>query len=366
MRLLFTSALAAAFSAVLAAGQPVVAPAPPDEIFEVRVPAPALAADDEVFFAQAVPAPPATPAPPAAPEARVFAFGPAGGSYLGIGAQEINAERAKELKLPEVRGVEVTRVEEDSPAARAGLKQGDVVLQFNGERVEGTEQFVRLVRETPAGRQVTLLISRNGATQTVIAAVGERKNFAYRRFSVAPELPHEMDRLREELGSMRLDPKFQQDMARLQAELGAMRLRVPDMPEAFVSLRSGMLGIEAESLNAQLAEFFGVKQGVLVRSVAKDSAAEKAGIKAGDVIVRVENEEIGTPSALTRRIRELEPRTSFPVTVVRNRQELVLNVVVEKRSSGSLERQRFKVAPEPTPRPRAVRVGDPFVASPIL
>ncbi len=373
MRLLLTSAMVVAFGAALAAGQPVMAPAPPappappDEIFELRVPPPAPAPEGDVFFAQAVPpVPPAPPARPAPPEPRVFAFGPAGGSYLGIGAQEINAERAKELKLPEVRGVEVTRVEEDSPAAKAGLKQGDVVLQYNGERVEGTEQFVRLVRETPPGRQATLLISRNGATQTVTATIGERKNFTYRKFSVGPKLRQDMEKLREELGSMRLDPKFQQDMVRLEAELGAMRLRVPDMPEAFVSLRSGVLGIEAESLTSQLAEFFGVKQGVLVRSVAQESPAEKAGIKAGDVIVRVENDEVGTPSALTRRIREIEPRTSFPVTVVRNRQELVLNVVVEKRSSGSMQQQRFKPAPAPTPRPRAVRVGNPFVASPIL
>jgi serine protease Do len=342
----------AAFGAALAAGQPVAAPAP----------------SENMFFVQAAPAAqPVPPVPPAAPSAGVFAFAPAGGSYLGIGAQEINAERAKELKLSEVRGVEVTRVEEDSPAAKAGLKQGDVVLQYNGERVEGTEQFVRLVRETPPGRQATLVISRNGATQTVTATLGERKDFAY-RFSTGPEFQQDMNKLRAELGRMRLDSRFQQDMARLQAELGEMRLRLPDMPEPFMAWRSPVLGVEAETLTSQLAEFFGVKQGVLVRSVTKDSAAEKAGIKAGDVIVRVENEEVGTPSALSRRIRELESRTSFPVTVVRNRQEMALNVVVEKKSSGSMERQQLRrvPAPAPAPRPRAVRVTNPFVGSPIL
>jgi serine protease Do len=357
-----------AFGAALAFAQPVVVPAEPADVFELRVAAPALApmpASD--FFDQAVPAPapPAPPVPPVGPGPHIFTIGPANGSYLGIGAQEIDAERAKELKLPEPRGVEVTRVEEDSPAAKAGLKQGDVVLQYNGQRVEGTEQFVRLVRETPPGRQVTLQISRNGAIQTITAAVGERKDFVYRRnFGVGPEIAPDMEKLREELGRMQLDPKFHQDMARLQAELGAMRLRMPDMPEPLMAWRSPVLGIEAEALTSQLAEFFGVKQGVLVRSVAKDSAAEKAGIKAGDVIVRVDNQEVSTPSGLSRRVRELDSRSSFPVTVVRNRQEVVLNVIPEKRPArpqGNLRR-----VPERSSRPRVVRVGNPFAASPIL
>ena len=75
-------------------------------------------------------------------------------SFLGIGVKEILADRAKELKLKEEAGVEVTRVEEGSPAEQAGLKVGDAVLEYQGNRVEGAEQFVRLVRETPAGRQV--------------------------------------------------------------------------------------------------------------------------------------------------------------------------------------------------------------------
>jgi len=275
--------------------------------------------------------------------------------------QEIDAERAKELKLPEVHGVEVTRVEEDSPAAKAGLMKGDVVLQYNGQRVEGTEQFVRLVRETPPGRQATLVISRNGVTQTLTATIGERKSVAYR---VRPD-SRELEDLRERLRSMWPDPKFQEDMARLQEDMWRLQLRPPDMPGVFVAIRGGLLGIEAETLNTQLAEFFGVKQGVLVRSVAKDSAAEKAGLKAGDVIVRIDNEEVATASALSRRVREMESRGSFSLTVVRNRQEMVFNVELEK-PSGSIQRREVKPSPAPSRGPRAVRVGNPFAASPIL
>ena len=89
-----------------------------------------------------------------------------GGSYLGVNLAEIDSNRAKELKLRETTGVEITRVEEGSPAEKAGLKPNDVVLEFNGQHVEGMEQFGRLVRETPGGREVKLVISRNGDSQT--------------------------------------------------------------------------------------------------------------------------------------------------------------------------------------------------------
>ena len=98
-----------------------------------------------------------------------------GGTYLGVNLAEIDANRAKELKLKEDYGVEITRVEENSPAEKAGLKPGDVVLEYNGQRVEGMEQFGRLVRETPPGREVKLKISRNGATETLTAVLGSRK-----------------------------------------------------------------------------------------------------------------------------------------------------------------------------------------------
>src|SRR5579863_2990149 len=98
-----------------------------------------------------------------------------GGSFLGVSLAEIDNKRAAELKLKEAYGVEITRVEEGSPAEKAGLKSGDVVLEYNGQRVEGMEQFGRLVRETPPAREVKLIIGRNGATQTVTATVQARK-----------------------------------------------------------------------------------------------------------------------------------------------------------------------------------------------
>src|SRR3984957_6530723 len=109
--------------------------------------------------------------------AREFNSAPfVGGTYLGVNLAEIDTNRAKELKLKEDYGVEISRVEENSPAEKAGVKPGDVVLEYNGQRVEGMEQFGRMVRETPPGREVKLTISRDGATQTLIAVLGSRKS----------------------------------------------------------------------------------------------------------------------------------------------------------------------------------------------
>jgi serine protease Do len=322
-------------------------PAPPSTGYAIPTPPPeSLGAvlpeiEEEFTFEQEVP-----PPPPSAPEVFHIAAGK-GGSYLGIGVQEVNADRAKELKLPDVHGVEVTRVEDDSPASKAGLKQGDVVLEYQGQRVEGTAQFVRLVGETPAGRQAKLLISRGGATQTLAATVGERKSkrmVIERNFTMGPEWHQKMEQLQDQLGRMR----FQFEM--------------PDLPQPFMSWRSGALGIEAESVSSQLAEFFGVKKGVLVRSVGKDTPAEKAGIKAGDVIVKVDGVEVGTPSEIAKRIRALEAKKTFPVTVVRNRQEVTLNVTVEDRPSRAPRPQHLM-----TPRPQSFRIRTTGVAaSPLL
>src|SRR5258705_6450591 len=107
---------------------------------------------------------------------KVMKVSTAGTSFMGVMVQEIDSDRAKALKLREEAGVEVTRVETESPAEKGGLKVGDVVMQFNGQRVEGMEQFSRMVRETPPGRDVKLEIVRSGAPQTVVVKVGARKS----------------------------------------------------------------------------------------------------------------------------------------------------------------------------------------------
>ncbi|MGP0071610.1 MAG: PDZ domain-containing protein [Bryobacteraceae bacterium] len=251
----------------------------------------------------------APPQPPAPPQAREFNSVPfVGGTYLGVNLAEIDANRAKELKLKEDYGVEITRVEENSPAEKAGLKAGDVVQEYNGQRVEGMEQFGRMVRETPPGREVKLTISRNGATQTLAAVLGSRRS----RFSV------------------NFPPGF---------EMPAFHM--PDIPTIYPAMRSAMLGVEAEALGDQLAGYFGVKEGVLVRSVLDNTPAQKAGMKAGDVITKVDGMTVTAPSELSSAVRSASSKKSYAVDLLRDHKPMTVTVTVEDRSERSIPRGRI-------------------------
>ena len=256
----------------------------------------------------AAPSQPVAPAPPVPPRAartpRAFVLStPASSSFLGVGVTDIDGERAKALKLKEEHGAEVTSVDADSPAAKAGVKVGDVVLEYNGQRVEGSEQLVRFVRETPPGRQVKLLISRNGATQTAMATTASKpaNTFVWNSEDFKFKMP-----------------------------------AIPDMPRTLMMWQSRTLGVESESLNSQLAEYFGAKEGVLVRSVIKGSAAEKAGIKAGDVITRIGSQKVSSPNEISRALHSLSSTKAIPVTIVRERKETTVSVTIEEKSSEGL------------------------------
>jgi serine protease Do len=226
-----------------------------------------------------------------------------GGGYLGIGGLDISPERAKALNLKEERGVEVSSLAADGPAVKAGVKEGDVVLEFNGQPVQGTAAFQRMVRETPVGRQVKLMVWRNGAPVTLTATVGENRQMM--------------------IGG---DDSWTFTMPQIPA-----MPPMPDMPRMQISMQNPMLGIVGEALGQeeQLAEFFGVHEGVLVRSVRRGSAAEKAGVRAGDVIVKVDDTHVATSADITRALRGLKGKKTFNVTVMRNKKEMSLGVTVE-------------------------------------
>jgi len=226
-----------------------------------------------------------------------------GSSYLGIGVADITTERAKALNLKEERGAEVTNVAADSPAAKAGIKEADVVLDYDGTAVHGIEQLTRLVRETPVGRQVKISVWRNGAAQTLTATIEARKGTVISSDGFPIAIPPFPSMPQIEI------PRFQ------------------------MTWQNPVLGIEGESLRSeeQLADFFGVKEGVLVKLVRKNSAAEKAGLKAGDVVVKVDDSTVATPQEITRALRALGSKKTFTVTVVRNKKEMPLTVTMEER-----------------------------------
>lgn len=249
-------------------------------------------------------------------------LGEESGSYLGIDTRDVTHERMVALKLNEERGVEITMVDQDAPAGKAGLREQDVILSFNGQQVEGVEELRRMIHETPPGRTVTLGVSRNGQMMTVkVQLADRRKLFHYPTIAAVPPVPP--------VPGAALAPGAPMDMP-----------MVPefDIPSIDVIVHSSVRGgLMVENLTPQLGDFFGVKngQGVLVRSVEKGSAAERAGFQAGDVIVRVGDRTV-TDSSDWRNAMRRHASGPVPIGVVRNRKSLTLRFVVPRQTGHAL------------------------------
>ena len=241
-----------------------------------------------------------------------------GSSYLGVDIADVSAERLGELKLKEEHGAEVTMVDQDAPAGKAGLHEHDVIVSLNGIAVESAAQLRRMIKETPPGRVVTLGISRDGQPLTIkVQLADRRKSMAWEPHM--PEMP--------EIPKMPAMPDF-------------------DVPVSVVmvhsSLRSGLM---VENITQQLGDFFGVKdgKGVLVRMVEKGSRGEKAGFRAGDVIVKVNNQPVRDTSDFTHALRSSSGGAAS-VTVMREKREQNLTLTLpEKKDSGSLLEDSFDV-----------------------
>jgi serine protease Do len=237
------------------------------------------------------------------PETRTMFFNTDGdGARLGVRLSDVTAEKMKDFKLSGEDGAVVNEVEEDSPAARAGLKQNDVILQFDGERVRSTAQLRRMVQETPPGRTVAVKISRDGAAQTL---------------NVKLEAAFPGQRLRE----------F--EMPRVDVP----EIRMPEMNFDFMA-GGPRLGISADDLTKQLAQNLGVTQGsgVLVLEVNIGSPAEKAGIKAGDCITKVGDEKVESVGDLHQALERnsgSEEKQEVRVTLVRDHREQTVTVQLE-------------------------------------
>jgi serine protease Do len=255
----------------------------------------------------------AQPSPPPQPESlsrpvQGYFYAPAAGrSYLGVDIRDVTTDRMTALKLKEERGVEITMVDADAPAGKAGLRDHDVILDFNGTAVESEEQLRRLIREVPPGRTVTLGLSRDGAPMKVnvqLADHGAVVAQTFPRIVVPTPRPRDFPR-----NSM--DLPFQ------------------------IQTYSSVLGVQTESLTRQLGEYFGVKdgEGVLVRSVEKNSAAEKAGLKAGDVIVKADNEKLTDRSDLSHILRNHRTGGKMTLVVMRDKHEQTLTVTLPDRGS---------------------------------
>jgi membrane-associated protease RseP (regulator of RpoE activity) len=221
------------------------------------------------------------------------------GAWLGVELRDITAEDAQKLKLAGTYGAMVQEVSKDSPAARSGIRNGDLILSFDGERVRSVAELRRMLRETPPGRTVSIQVSRNGQIQNLSAELEARKGpFGFEITPPMVALPH---------------------------------LEIPDF-NIHMFTPPVRLGISGDALTPQLAEYFGVKsgKGVLISEVESGSAAEKAGLKAGDIIIKAEDTEVGSLSDLRKALAP-NPDKSWTVklTIVRDRREQQVSVTLK-------------------------------------
>jgi membrane-associated protease RseP (regulator of RpoE activity) len=239
------------------------------------------------------------------------------GAYMGVDIADVTTDRLAALKLKDERGVEVTMVDQDAPAGKAGLKEHDVILSMNGTEVESGAQLRRMIRETPAGRVVTLGVSRDGQPLTLkVQLAGRHKSVAW--------------------GPKAKDFKFEMPNMPNMSDF--------DVPVSVVvvhsSLRSGLM---VENITPQLGDFFGVKngKGVLVRSVEKGSRADKSGFRAGDVIVRVNSQTVNDTSDFSHAIRSTSSG-SVTVGLIRDKREQTLTLPLpERKDSGDMLEESF-------------------------
>jgi serine protease Do len=243
-------------------------------------------------------------------------------SYLGVDISDVTTERLSALKLKEEKGVEVTMVDQDAPAGKAGIKEHDVILTMNGTSIESGAQLRRMIHEMPPGRVVTFGLSRDGQPMTVKVQLADK----HQEFSMEG---HNMKNFNVRV-----------------PEIHIPDIDIPSINMVMVT-SSARSGLSVENITPQLGEFFGVKNGngVLVRAVEKGSRAEKAGFRAGDVIVKVNNQPVHDTGDFTHAVRS-RSGAAVSVGVIRDKKEQNLNLTLpERKESGNLLQEEESEGP---------------------
>ena len=214
------------------------------------------------------------------------------GGRIGVALDEVETSTDNESVI---EGALVRSVNPGSPAEEAGVEGGDVVVEFDGERVRSARQLSRLVGETPVGREIPVIVMRADERLSLRVTPEEGRNFSAAAREWLPDLGRLEQRVRDAvphvIGEFDFDGRF---------------------------LRRRRLGIGVTDVSQQLAEYFGVDHGVLVTTVMSESVAATAGVQAGDVLMAIDGEPVDDVGTLHRMVMAIDTGATFQLEVSRD------------------------------------------------
>lgn len=233
--------------------------------------------------------------------------------YMGVLVGDVDNDSAQKLKLKDVKGALVTLIDHDAPAAQAGIRVNDVILQVNGQVIESAEAFTRMLREIPAGRTISVVISRDGNTQTINVELADHK-----------KMEHDVWNKLDNGGDPVSSPP----------SMGILSGGSGDVPSGGFHLpffgSTLNVGAMVEPLTSQMAEYLGVKAGLMIKQVARKSEAETAGLKAFDVILKVGSDVVATTADWDRALRANKDKP-VQVTILRDRKQQTVTLQVDSK-----------------------------------
>jgi len=285
--------------------------------------------------------------PPSVEERRsvasAFSFG--GGHRLGVHVEDVTRENMSRFNLQgEPRGVAVTNVLENSPAAKAGLQKNDVILRFDGENVTSAQKLRRLISESAPEHAARLVVNRNSAEQEISVTLGKRNDFRPHglgnfTFPDVQEFRFNADELKRNAEEWKKQAReWERNSGERRRELEKFRADGVGNNFAFVFGQSRRLGITTQPLTGQLADYFGIGErsgAVLVTSVVENSLAAKAGLKAGDCIIEVDGTPLKSAGELSRAVNRKETG-EVTLTLMRDKKRRTVKVTPDRTQNPTL------------------------------
>jgi serine protease Do len=253
--------------------------------------------------------------------------------YLGVETRDVSEDEAATLKLKEAHGAEIINVDHDGPASKAGMQVHDVILQMDGQVIDDEDQLRRILRETPAGKTVTVVISRDGQTQTLTMQMADRRTVGLQAWEQHYSVP---DPGGKPGGYGMQGSGFMS--APSPSNTGAIPKGHRDFLSTSMLLSSSFTGAQLELMGPQLAQYFGAEgtAGLLVRSVEGNSPAELAGMKAGDVVVRINSIPVTSATDWTKTVHDNRGRP-LPVVVIRDKHEQTITLTPDGKKRSSMK-----------------------------